>query len=64
MQEILNCTEHLLVSANHCLTVCSVTVKQGIVDCKLTEDRQIFSRMFVMAKEIKEWFASTLIRIL
>ena len=26
---------------------------QGIIDCKGTETRQIFSCMFVMAKEIK-----------
>ena len=32
---------------------------QGIIDCKGTETRQIFSRMFVTAKKIKELFAST-----
>ena len=35
----------------------------GIIDCKGTETRQIFSGMFVMAKKIKELIASTLNRI-
>ena len=33
---------------------------QGIIDCKGTETLQIFSRMFVIVKKIKELFASTL----
>ena len=33
--------------------------KQGIIDCKGTETRQTFSRMFVMAKN-KKLFTSTL----
>ena len=33
---------------------------QGIIDCKGTETQQLFSRMFAMAKKIKELFASTL----
>ena len=33
--------------------------QQGIIDCKGTETRQIFSRMFVMVKKLK-LFASTL----
>ena len=37
-----------------------VASNQGIIDSKGTETRQIFSRMFVMAKKIKELFASTL----
>ena len=37
----------------------SVKTGQRIIDCKGTETRQIFSRMFVMANKVKELFAST-----
>ena len=41
----------------------NLTMYQEIIDCKGMETPQIFSRMFVTAKKIKELFASTLNKI-
>ena len=50
----------VLSLGNEKITSTIIKFNQEITDCKGTETRQIFTRMFVMAKNNKELFASTL----